>query len=222
MKLKYYVYEWYDENNIVFYVGKGCDSRYQSLKSRNKKFKEYIKCHECHSRIIKRYENEDDAYKKEFELIKHYRSINQCFTNIDDGGKALPTFFGNKNSQFGVTPKERMDKETYQGWLEKHKKIVGDKNPNYGNHKLSEKYQNDKDYALEKQSRPRGMNGRAIKIILYNENKEYIKKFDCIQDCVDYLGKEKNISINITAIYTKFSKLKTKIIKYKNFYLEKI
>jgi hypothetical protein len=33
-----------------------------------------------------------------------------------------PGLSGEKNSQFGVSPKERMDEETYKQWYEKHKK----------------------------------------------------------------------------------------------------
>ena len=45
--------------------------------------------------------------------------------------------------------------------------VTGDKNPNYGNRKLSKIYAEDKEYAKEKQSRPLGQNGRAVKCDLF-------------------------------------------------------
>ena len=62
----------------------------------------------------------------------------------------------------------------------------GKNNPNYGNRKLSQKYKEDKQYALEKQSRKGLQNGRCRKISVY-ENGELIKTFDYIVDCCYYL-----------------------------------
>ena len=40
---KYYVYEWYnEENDYIFYVGKGCRNRYTTIRGRNKEFLKYI------------------------------------------------------------------------------------------------------------------------------------------------------------------------------------
>lgn len=37
---------------------------------------------------------------------------------------------GSKNSQYGVSPKDRMDEETYKMWIDNHKNIIGELNPN--------------------------------------------------------------------------------------------
>lgn len=64
----------------------------------------------------------------------------------------------------------------------------GKDNPNYGNTILSEKYKKDKKLAKEKQSRPRGLNGKAKKCALQNmEIMFFRKEFDCQRDAVDWL-----------------------------------
>lgn len=64
----------------------------------------------------------------------------------------------------------------------------GKNNPNFGNNKLSIKYQNDKSLSKEKQSRPKLQNGRCRRIKLcYDGN--VIKQFDYIEECCDYLIK---------------------------------
>lgn len=62
----------------------------------------------------------------------------------------------------------------------------GDKNPNFGNHILSEKYKNDKQLAIEKQGRRGIQNGRCRKIKLFYKD-EFVKEFDYIGLCIKYL-----------------------------------
>ena len=71
---EYYVYEWFIvDTNEVFYVGKGKGNRYKEHKRRNKFFIDMYSTHKCDVRKI--YENlsEEDAFKKEKELIAYYR-----------------------------------------------------------------------------------------------------------------------------------------------------
>lgn len=83
----FYVYEWYDINSgVVIYVGKGCNKRYLSTKKRNKLFIEYVSQHNCSSRIIKEFENEEDAFKFEHEQICIRKERGECFCNLDNGG----------------------------------------------------------------------------------------------------------------------------------------
>ena len=78
-----------------------------------------------------------------------------------------------------------MDEETYRKWILDHKKIKGDKNPNYGNRKLSERYEQNKELAKEKQSRPKEQNGRATEIKMFKE--DFKIQFDCIATCAYWL-----------------------------------
>lgn len=83
---KYYVYEWFDlSNDIVFYVGKGTGKRYL-IKKRNKKFNEYIKNNKVNVRIVKYFDNENESFLFEEKLISKYKSIGQCFCNLNFGG----------------------------------------------------------------------------------------------------------------------------------------
>lgn len=62
----------------------------------------------------------------------------------------------------------------------------GEDNPNYGNTILHERYMKDKEYALEKQSRKGGRNGKAKKCALYY-NDEFVSEFSYQREAVDYL-----------------------------------
>ena len=75
----------------------------------------------------------------------------------------------------------------YSSKAGRHARLYGKDNPNYGNNILHKRYIEDKSYAKEKQSRPRGRNGRAKKCSLENYDLEYYFEFDCQRDAVDYL-----------------------------------
>ena len=85
--MKFYVYEWYNiDTNEVFYVGKGCKNRYKEIKKRNKKFLEYYENNNVNVKIVKFFDNEDEAFAYEKELTDKYREKNQCKCNLIDGG----------------------------------------------------------------------------------------------------------------------------------------
>ena len=91
------------------------------------------------------------------------------------------------------------------------------KNPNYKNDTLHIKYLNDPKLSKEKQSRPAEQNGRAIPIIMYDENMNEIKNFSYILNCVKYLidnnlVKSKNEQAVYLGIY-KSNKIYRKIRK---------
>lgn len=86
----FYVYEWYiTYTNKVFYVGKGQGARVKCLKAseRNKLFWEVYNNNNCASRIVKTFESEAEAYNYERELIFKYKSQNEAYANIHEGGK---------------------------------------------------------------------------------------------------------------------------------------
>ena len=84
----FYVYEWYvKDTNEIFYVGKGSRNRYKQGNKKNKIFVLYFEKFYCDSRIIKYFENEEDAFKYEYERITELKKINQAKANIDLGGK---------------------------------------------------------------------------------------------------------------------------------------
>ena len=191
MNKDYYVYEWFDiDTGEILYVGKGRNGRWKSQNTRNKAFREYYNSHNCDVKKIQENMSEEDAYALEKETIAKYRKISSILCNVDEGGRGLPILKGKSNPMYQVSPKERMDKETYEQWRYKHTLIVGEKNPNYGKHTLKEKYKMDKEEALRRQSRPGAQNGRATSIKVYNEKHEFVKEFSYIGEACEYLIQE--------------------------------
>lgn len=216
----YYVYEWFDvDSGYVFYVGKGKYNRASDLCRRNNLFTTYYSTHQCDFRYIRKNMIEEEAYALEREIILHYKHISQCHCNIDDGGRRGGAMKGELNPMFGVSPKERMDEKTYWQWRENHKKIVGDKNPNYGNKKLSKIYKENKDLAKVKQSRPRSKNGRAKQVLVIDIDQNNIGVFNCVPDAADFLVINGFIcKASYGSIYTCISKNKP----YKGFYFKRL
>lgn len=68
--------------------------------------------------------------------------------------------------------------------------IRGDKNPNYGNRKLSKIYSEDSQYAKEKQGRPGSKNGRCVPIKMISESGETME-FSYLRECAEYIENRK-------------------------------
>ena len=87
MQTEFYVYEWFNtETNEVFYVGKGCGNRYRSKQHRNKDFLDYVENNPTDVRIVKVFQDEEEAFKYEKELTDYYRSLGMCKCSLMDGG----------------------------------------------------------------------------------------------------------------------------------------
>lgn len=253
----FYVYEHIrNDNNTVFYVGKGRGKRAY-----------YSRRNEHHDRIVDKYEftvhivkdnlTEQEAYDLEKELIYDYvfnkgygidieglrkpDSIYQlsnstlggdgsygmvhteewCKQHSEDmKGENNPMYrvnvwdlydeekkkeikeklsknnSGKNNPMYGISPKERMDKETYDNWLQKRStSMLGEKNPNYGNHTLHDYYEKHPE-EKQKLARKGKQNGRCIPVDLYNNN-TFIKHFDYIGECAQYIKEKENLSSDI-------------------------
>lgn len=96
----------------------------------------------------------------------------------------------------------------------------GEKNPNYGNHKLSEIYAKNKELAKIKQGRPKLQNGRCRKIKLYIDNK-LIKEFDYIVDCCIYIQEHYSPYSKLESIRCCIDKSVRENRSYKNMYFVK-
>lgn len=117
---------------------------------------------------------------------------------------------GNKNAMFGISPNERMDEKQYQIW---HKKLVdrmksqtGENNPNWHNHTLHNKVKDNPKLRIQYYSRPGSQNGRCRKVELYDLDDNYIKTFDYIQECAEYVKNKSNAKGKITSISNNISK----------------
>lgn len=124
--IMFYVYEWYIvSTNEVIYVGKGTKNRYK-VRKHNRLFDEMIKRFECSSRIVKEFENENDAYHYEYLLIEEMKSKNQCVCNIQKGG------FGGNKSWWTDEMREHYSKNNVMKSQEQRKRMSVDnpmKNP---------------------------------------------------------------------------------------------
>lgn len=85
--MKYYVYEHLLDGE-VFYVGKGSGNRYLQMGyARNRYWNNFVgdRINDVEKRIVKYFENEDDAYIYEEELIYKYKKKGLCKCNIAIG-----------------------------------------------------------------------------------------------------------------------------------------
>lgn len=117
---RYYVYEWYvTQTNEVFYVGKGCGSRYKTRKRENEYFMKFLNTHECASRIVRGNLTEQEAFDLEIELIAHYRSIpGNRLTNVQDGGDNPPRLFGDKSPSKRRDVREKIKRANTQRYID--------------------------------------------------------------------------------------------------------
>lgn len=116
----FYVYEWFNvKTNYIFYVGKGTNNRYKQIRKRNKLFLEYIQNNECDVRIIKYFNNEEDAFNYEHDRICELKKSKQCICNLDNGGKGgvnfiwtpeMREYYSKHNVMKSKEQRERMSK----------------------------------------------------------------------------------------------------------------
>jgi hypothetical protein len=92
---QFYIYRWIRlDTNTPFYVGKGKDLRFKEKSSgRNKYFKNIIKAVPCEVKVIISNLDEDQAFNKEAEFIKLYKSFGYCEANIAEGGNSSSSSF---------------------------------------------------------------------------------------------------------------------------------
>ena len=120
---KYYVYKWYNtDTNEVFYIGKGGGNRSGQISCRNEVFKEYYNTHNCDVKRIEFFDTEEEALKREHELILEYKAKNEAIANLDDGGKG--------GLSFSWTPEMRAYKSLYNPMKdENQRKRMSENNP---------------------------------------------------------------------------------------------
>jgi len=83
---KYYIYFHINENNNeIFYVGKGCNNRAYDINGRNNSWIIYTNQNKFRVEIIEDELSEQDAYDKEVYYINKLGLYN--LTNIHSGGK---------------------------------------------------------------------------------------------------------------------------------------
>lgn len=108
------------------------------------------------------------------------------------------------NPMYGISPKERMDTETYDRWLTERvarlKSQTGSNNPNYGNKTLHNKIKDKPELRIQYYARKGSQNGRAKEIFVYDKDKNFMKRFDYIGECCEWIKETLSISSKIDTI----------------------
>ena len=96
----FYVYAYYNvKTNYIFYIGKGTGRRYKVLYDRNDLFTEYYNNNFCDVKILKYFDNDDEAFAYEQKMISEYKTKGQCSCNKDFGGLGGWQEFGQKKKE---------------------------------------------------------------------------------------------------------------------------
>lgn len=163
MERKFYVYVWIrEDNNSVFYVGKGNGKRARNTSMRNQHFKRIMAKTSCHYEIICENLTEDEAFELEIQTIKYYldlgygidirgyeKTSEYYLVNSTLGGDGTSGYkheegakSGEKNSFYGKTHTEETREKIRQQHLGTHaseetkqkfsEMRKGENNPMYG------------------------------------------------------------------------------------------
>ncbi|MBT3298699.1 hypothetical protein HN385_07245 [archaeon] len=185
---KFYVYCYYDQNNIPFYIGKGCNNRwyYHLYESQNiKKDGNYYNPHK--SRKIKKIINEiginafitnnikllhtdlteKKALKKEKELIKSIgrRDLKTGpLTNLTPGGEfCIGNYFKSEEHCQKISKTLMGHKRSFDSCLKQSGSVSGKNNPMYGKNHTNKTKQK----ISKRNSKPVTINGIYYKSITY-------------------------------------------------------
>lgn len=84
--------------------------------------------------------------------------------------------------------------------VDRLKSQTGINNPNYGNKTLHNKLKNNPELRKQYYSRKGSQNGRSKEIFVYDSNKNFIKHFDYIGECCEWIKNTLSLSSNIDTI----------------------
>ena len=213
------------ETNYIFYVGKGTGRRASTRApaARNTYFLNYINKYDCFWRYVKTGLSEKEALELEHKRILELRKTGQCSCNFDDGGinggrcpgerngmygkthskEAIEKIkeankYRNKkekNSQWGISLRERLGEEGYEHWIEtKREQNRGKKNPSYG--KTIEERVNE-EFAKKFK---KGI--RYSKVVLINEEQNYFKECATVNEAMGIIKDRENLISSLHSIRT--------------------
>lgn len=135
---RFYIYAWYkEENNEVFYIGKGTGKRKDIIHGRNRYFRNTFNKYDCSNKIIESNLSELEAYEKEKEYIQIYWDKGEAQCNLTEGGRGA--------SSGKYNPVHRRCKKELREHLKKARAIQKN-DPNYVNPFSYMKFEGEKNH----------------------------------------------------------------------------
>lgn len=184
MKRQYYIYVWYKEDTgEPFYVGKGKENRYRELVNRNRYFMNTYKKHGGYSQIILAGLTEQEAFKREVELIHEYRKWFKLvnITNGGEGVSGLKHSKETKNKLSALAKEQWKNQSSRQKLIESRKEIYS--RPERSR-KLSQSHTGKKFSNNHKQNHKKAMNqSKTVKKLA--EAKTKYRNIKCVNKCGD-------------------------------------
>lgn len=137
--------------------------------------------------------------------------------------KLSVAYSGENNPMYGISMKERINNEDkYNEWREKTvarlKAQTGKNNPNYGNDTLRKKLQDNPELKIQYYSRKGSQNGKAKEVFVYDCDKNFIRQFDYMGECCEWIKNELNLSSKINTIRGGITESIKNNKKYRNMY----
>jgi len=162
------VYIWVnDTNHEPFYVGCGTIVRPKRLNNRSQAFYDIYNNNKCHYVILKRNLEVDEAAELERQVIKDYREQGCDLINQTNGGEV----------SHGGKWTEEMRREYAE-------RLIGENNPNYGNHWTDEQKKRMSQTRIEQETAKGSKNPRAVPVMCVETG----EIFGCKEDTRDFLG----------------------------------
>lgn len=177
-------------------------------------------------KLAKQYENRD-GYMDISLANRHarvHRLVAFAFVNNDDPENKVEVNhidFDRKNNHYSnLEWLSHADNIKHSAEAGRYVGKFGSDNPNFGNTTLSKFYKDNPEIALQKQSRKGIKNGMSKSIELYKDG-IFIRKFELIADCCDYLHENHGFSSNRETIRLGIRRSIDKNVPYKGFTFKK-
>ncbi|WP_051405109.1 NUMOD3 domain-containing DNA-binding protein [Bacillus cihuensis] len=205
MKGKYYVYL-HMLNDEVVYVGKGSGSR-KYFSHRNEQWQKIVGDNKSLIKIeiVKRFDDEEEAYKFEKELTAYYKSIGQCRANINIG-KSHADIIKQKISERGKGKNNSMYGRKFS---DKHKNKLSEAHRGERNHLYGK---TGADHNCSKPIVAIFPNGKRIEASSKNELSEIMKNEYNVSPSM--MNRLVSSGEPLKARYKKHEKLKGLIVQY--------
>lgn len=120
----FYTYAHYRKSDdVLFYIGKGSTNRASTSRKRNPHWNNVVNKHGFYYKILERFETEDEALKKEEDLIFFYRKSGIKLANVASGGTANSGPRHSEEARRQMSAARKGKKRTYRWTLSEETKL---------------------------------------------------------------------------------------------------